>query len=292
MNNEEKLKFLLRERELAQRKAPDPRIFSGPDNGGFWRKLLTRRPLSEAQALMEQWSQHLLDSFHPAPQTSDEQRISDRNRTVADIDADIAAIPPVTVDRHDHAPVDLPSLRGKAIVMRGLRKEPSAYADNPRFRNQYQIICRYHPATSQGLAAALGSVAANRQTELSIYKDGRRFPVRSRAAFSEEQNYDTAIRVDVNGRHYRQTLDLSAPMFAAVLECLPEPEGPSYSTYTRHVIYVPLDHDDVPRDLPVGDATPFIRPPDKRLTRILIAELSSYAKDAELVKVISLTESE
>ncbi|TGD60834.1 hypothetical protein EYC08_19990 [Tabrizicola sp. WMC-M-20] len=288
-----RLSSLLRERELAQRKMPDARWLEGPDKGRFWNRILSRFTPSEQRATKDRWAGHLLDVFSPGPQTEDEQRISDQNRTIREIDADIAAIPEVTVTRRDHTPTDLPPIAGRAIVMAGLAKELKPYARGSAFSKKHVIERRYHPAIWDGLAETLGSCRADCKTRLSIHENGRRYPFRSHANFFEEQNHDSAVRVDVDGRHYCLDLALSKPLFAALLKCLPSPKGPRrHSSWTRHVLYAPIAYDDTPRDIPYGDPTPNIRYPSVRLTQLLVAQMSSVEPDAKLEKVISLTESD
>ncbi|PCD77218.1 hypothetical protein [Pseudothioclava arenosa] len=293
MDYEKRLSSLLRERELAARKIPDLRLTDGPDKGRFWSTILSRFTKPEQQATKERWGGYLRDAFLPGPRTEDEQRISDKNRTIREIDADIAAIPPATVTLFDHTPTHLPTIEGRAVVIAGISKEPSPYAYDPRFKDKYVVTSKYHPAISDGLAEALGSRRAHRETALSIQEDARKFPCRSHASFSEEQNYDTALKAEVDGRHFRLSLILSKPMFEALIKYLPEPDrSRPYSMATRHLVYAPINYDDTPRDLPDRDPAPKIRYPSVRLTRLLVAEMSSTARDAKLVQVISLNESE
>lgn len=287
-----KLSSLLRERELAQRKMPDAWL-EGPDKGRFWNRILSRFTPLELQTTKERWAGHMRDVFYPGPQTENEQRISDQNRTIREIDADIAAIPPVTVARRDHAPTDLPAIAGRAIVMKGIGKEPSSLARNPALKNKQVIRFLYHPAIADGLADALGACRAHPETRLSIEEDGRRYPFRSHATFFEEQNHDSAIKDDVDGRHYRLKLMLSTPLYAELLKCLPAPDGSQrFPSFMRHILYAPIDHDDTPREIPYGDPTPSIRYPSVLLTQLLVAQMSSDEPDAKLEKVISLTESD
>ena len=291
MDYEDKLKSLLRELELAQRKKPDPRIFEGPDKGGLWRKIFSGRPRSEALAAKDRWANHILDALYPPPLTNEELRLDEQNRTLEEIKADIDAIPPVSVHQRVYAPNCLPTAEGKVIVMGEIKKEPHAFSGRPKIRDKYQIQVKNHPSAFEGLARALRSEVANRQTKLSIEEDGRRFPVRSQSSFIEEQNHDTALRADLDGRHFCLKLVLSKPLFAALQECLPRPAScRPYSKATCFVVYVPIDHDDTPRDVPYRSKTPYIKFPEVRLTRLHVAELSSCAKDAQLLKVIRLTE--
>lgn len=222
MNYDDKLKSLLRERQLAERKKLPVNFILGPGKVGFWSKILAGRRQYEVLAAKERWGNLLLNSLNPPPQTDEEQRLSDQNRSLAQIDAEIAAIPPVSVDRHDYAPNSLPSVDGRVIVMRRIKKVPSPYSYEPKFQDKFEITT--YPYVHDGLAAALGLVAANRQTSLSIDEDGRMFPMRSHFSFTEEQNHDQAIRADVGGRHFRLKLVLSKPLFSALVECLPDPE--------------------------------------------------------------------
>jgi hypothetical protein len=290
-----KLSSLLRERELAQRKMPDARM-EAHDKGRFWNRIVPRFIKSEQQATKELWAEiarDIRDLRYPGPQNETEQRISDQKRTIREIDADIAAIPQVIVTQRDHAPTDLPAIAGRAIVVKGIGRESSPYASLPAFKNEEVIRFRYHPAIADGLAEALGSCRAHPETKLSIERVGRRFPFRSHAHFFEEQNFDYAVRIDADGRHYCLKLVLSTPLYGKLLKCLPTPDGlQRFSSFTRHILYAPIDHDDTPREIPYGDPTPNIRYPSVRLTQLLVAQMSSDEPDAKLEKVISLTESD
>lgn len=128
--------------------------------------------------------------------------------------------------------------------MIGIRKDPSPDASNPMFKNKHVIMPIYHPAIFDGLAGTLRSCRAHQETTFSIQEDGRRFPLRSHALFSEQQNYDSVYKVEADGRHYCLTLVLSKPLFAALLKCLPSPDSSKpHSIATPHVMYLPIAYD-------------------------------------------------
>jgi hypothetical protein len=314
MDYGEKLNLLLRERELAVRIARHPFREGSAEGAGFWRRLLSGRRRREVHAAKERWEEAIIylgyrsqerraDQYPPAQPSADRLLLA-RNRTIDEIEADIAAIPPVTVTRRDFLPTYLPAMRCTALVLAGVMKTD---AGSGIFRDlsaaqqpDEQITQTYHPAIRRGLADALGAVAAHPKTRLGISKDTGPFPDRSRERICEYQNYDSHVRSEVDGRHLILHLHLSKPMHAAVLACLNEPDtytlpfAPTkvfYKRETTHVVYAPIDLDDTPRDLPYGDKTPFVRQPFRRLTQIHIAELSSCDETAELVNVIRLTES-
>jgi hypothetical protein len=312
MDDEDRLNLLLRERELAVRVARHPFRLGSVERKGFWSRLFSGRQRREVHAAKAQWEEAIiyldyrsaqtrLDRYPPAQLCVDRSMIA-RNRTLDEIEADIAAIPPVTVARHDFLPTYLSTMRGKAIVMAGVVKTNGESVRDPYAtqRPHDHIKKSWHPTIGRGLAEALGATAAHSKTGFVISQDTGLFPARSKQGFCEWQNYDSHVRSEVDGRHFTLHLHLSKPMHAAVLACLNEPDTCTLSfdttkvmyTYkTKQVVCAPIDLDDTPRNLPDGDKTPFIRQPFTRLKQLHIAELSSFEETAELVNIIRLTES-
>lgn len=268
----DELKNLLRERDLVRRNDPDPRLYQGPNKGGLWRKLLGPLAKSEQDRARERWGSLLLDAVHPPPETAQERKMMTRNRSLSEIEADIAAIAPVRVSAEVFGPDDLPRLDGQTLLVRGCHKDYVIGAEKQKTPACFQIHCKTRPNMEQ-VAPALGARASYRETALSIRADRRDLPMRSTGVFAEHRVHDSAVRVDVDGRYWQMGLVLSQPLFGALTKLIPMYDTGLDRAVSHQAIGVVIDQDRPPRPIPLDDPEPLGRLEEVRIRRLYVFDL-------------------
>lgn len=305
MTSEDKLKTLLREHSLAVRKIKARRVqwmlFKiRLGEMMFWRKTDYRNSPLVNQKIREM-APEMLDSRWPPPRDALERELNKKNRRLAVIEAEIAAIPPVTVTKTAYAPDALPSFGGKTVVMCRLGKRRDILSGYFKKIGKDVSECHEWKVTSYSdfrdedgtLVKAICATSAHLETTVSITLTGfPAFPMRSTARFEERQNIFQPGDCPCDGRHFNQALVLSDQLYKALIEHLSLLDGVQGKFEQRHVLCLASDRDDLPRKITAGDPAPLIQHAPRRLKELLIVEMSSQERGAGIVNALVLTESE
>ena len=114
---------------------------------------------------------------------------------------------------------------------------------------------------------------------------------RSSVSRSEAQK-PTASRVDTHGRHFETTLSLSDAMLSALLARFPLAEGMIPRPSLRHLLFIAIDRDPPPRDLPFSSKNRFLCFPSERLQEVHVAEVLKDGMDFAPLDLVTCREIE